>query len=725
MSSVEYGVYLLHNCDDITGLQKVNDVREFLSSRGIARVEISGSLKIDLAYKVLDQTEVVIVFVTKSFLDELNKADPGNAVYCEHEYAKAICAEDKIVYVSLEPSVVSDTISVDLSADSNMKDKFDDLYERIVLLRAETNADSSIGTIADTAVINNPNMEYKNNIDDYEESPKKSIGSESDSKLIDVESSEEATDNKLLTSLTVDEVILLLETLNIPHCEVMIRQNKIDGETLSYISTLQDFKELGLDEIPPIKKKILIGKVDLLKFTGVPQHLLLSNHSTSSSTSVQEEKSHVNFNKASSRPSVRNVQLQLPIETSPEMKIINDLEKSLQESISYLPDTIQIESVLQNIPDILHDDILKIQSIFEIETIIKYIIIILKECETYENICILSLSSISQIFTSAQFKENLIRTSEEACVVLLEVMRKYPNTSLLQRSAFLALSYIAFYKVNADKLISIGVYDTIVTATKCHVTDPKIIIYLLWTLTNLAKHENTSEFLGSHGISIVIVDIIRFYIEQKSPNVLEAGLNTLAVLADFEDNRVRLRDAGACDIISTILKDMTTVDIVLFATCRCIMRIACNNINNKILGDSGICEILVGLMTNYCVRATAIGFTCGALYRLMKDSDVNIHRCSSCGICEMLVLTLNANSTVPDVIKCICNNIVLLASDANNKLKFNSAGCQAILKIILKNKTIPYNDRVKAHLALNKLLLFPVNINVGLLIESVKGFSGV
>eukprot|EP01041_Mallomonas_annulata_P012830 gene12830-27054_t len=579
------------------------------------------------------------------------------------------------------------------------------------------NNDNLTGTL-DNVVINHRNMEYKINIEDCGQYPTKSISSGSKQKSVDVESSEDATNATLLTSLTVEEVILLLEALNIPHCEVAIRQNKIDGETLSYISTLQDFNDLGLDELSLIKKKILIGKVENLKLNGVPQHLLKSNHFTSILNSAQKEKSSMNINMELNEP--YNVELQLLVDTSPEMKIINDLQKSLQQSISYLPETIQIESVLQNISDILHDDILKIQSIFEIETIIKYLIIILKECKTYENICILSFSAISQIFASAQFKENLIRTSEEACVVLLEVMRTYPNSSLLQRYAFLALSYISFYKINVDKLISIGIYDLIVAATKCHVTDHKILIYLLWTIKNLAKYSSSTEFLGSHGISIVIADIIRHYIEQKTPNVLEAGLNTLAVLADFEDNRVRLRDAGACDIISTILNDMATTDIVLFAICRCIMRLAFNKINNKILGDSGICEILVGLMTNYCMREGAIGFICGALYRLMKDSDVNIRRCSSCGICEMLVLTLNANSTVPDVTKWICNNIILLASDPSNKLKFNTAGCQAVLKNILKNKMIPYDDRVKAHLALNELLRFPVNINVGLLIESLK-----
>ena len=79
--------------------------------------------------------------------------------------------------------------------------------------------------------------------------------------------------NKSLASLSVDDVVHVFESLNIPNCEEAIQSNKIDGNTLLFIEELTDFSELGL-KFPIPKQRLIFNQLKEFKKDGVSLDML-------------------------------------------------------------------------------------------------------------------------------------------------------------------------------------------------------------------------------------------------------------------------------------------------------------------------------------------------------------------------------------------------------------------------------------------------------------------
>ncbi len=72
---------------------------------------------------------------------------------------------------------------------------------------------------------------------------------------------------KPLSELSVDDVILLLKSLNLRNYCTVFQENDIDGPTLMCCNSVDDVKELGINVVA--KARLLFNKIIELKSTEV------------------------------------------------------------------------------------------------------------------------------------------------------------------------------------------------------------------------------------------------------------------------------------------------------------------------------------------------------------------------------------------------------------------------------------------------------------------------
>jgi BTK motif len=72
-------------------------------------------------------------------------------------------------------------------------------------------------------------------------------------------------------------VILLLRYLNMPNCEEGVRKFLVDGPTLMYIGSPNEFNELEFN-LPGVKTRILYDKLQEFKARGVPEDAFHGPH---------------------------------------------------------------------------------------------------------------------------------------------------------------------------------------------------------------------------------------------------------------------------------------------------------------------------------------------------------------------------------------------------------------------------------------------------------------
>ena len=85
-----------------------------------------------------------------------------------------------------------------------------------------------------------------------------------------------------LSSLTVNEVISLMNHLHLSECCETVKQSLIDGASLSYVNTFEDFKEIKFPIIN-IKARKLFDLIMKYKVEGVP----ISNFNNNFEVSAQ------------------------------------------------------------------------------------------------------------------------------------------------------------------------------------------------------------------------------------------------------------------------------------------------------------------------------------------------------------------------------------------------------------------------------------------------------
>eukprot|EP00607_Mallomonas_marina_P006153 CAMPEP_0182434316 /NCGR_PEP_ID=MMETSP1167-20130531/69077_1 /TAXON_ID=2988 /ORGANISM="Mallomonas Sp, Strain CCMP3275" /LENGTH=230 /DNA_ID=CAMNT_0024624043 /DNA_START=80 /DNA_END=768 /DNA_ORIENTATION=- len=74
--------------------------------------------------------------------------------------------------------------------------------------------------------------------------------------------------SKDLDSLTIEEVIIFMNSLNLPNCEESVRRNKIDGNTLAVIESASEFADLELVLSVP-KARVFYNALQNAKLKGV------------------------------------------------------------------------------------------------------------------------------------------------------------------------------------------------------------------------------------------------------------------------------------------------------------------------------------------------------------------------------------------------------------------------------------------------------------------------
>ncbi len=219
-----------------------------------------------------------------------------------------------------------------------------------------------------------------------------------------------------LITLTVDEVIQLFHHLEVVFNEETIRNNKINGKTLSKIDSIDDFFELEMN-MPTPKARCLL--IDIIKFKneGISEDLYnqfksinITDKKKEISTVLQPLDHQINTIKQLNKV-VNNMKIE-PIEISHNNNVINENVENYQETIE-------------------KDDRGKrlFEAIASIESVVFALNEFLSNFQLYtEDIISDSINKMNEIIM--QSKSNQIALGKQGgCARVNELLKKYHSTS--------------------------------------------------------------------------------------------------------------------------------------------------------------------------------------------------------------------------------------------------------------------------------------------------------
>jgi len=269
-------VFLTHAWGKELGMDnhvRVAEVNRRLQARGLTTwfdsEQLEGNVKKQTALGI-DNAQCVVAFITKRYIDKVGGFNAEDNCQLEFNYAARRKTASKMIPVVMEERVrntmtwdgevglvLGGRLYVDMCGnvydDGYMDNVVDDLYSKIIKIIKKP-----VKGVEEIVSITIPSSQ-SDSISSQQSPPPPSLRQTSKNSL-------EAC--KPLTELTIEEVSLLLESCNLSKYVKEMKQNEVDGETLSAVENDEELKELGITLAP--KARVFFRKVEEYKVSGVP-----------------------------------------------------------------------------------------------------------------------------------------------------------------------------------------------------------------------------------------------------------------------------------------------------------------------------------------------------------------------------------------------------------------------------------------------------------------------
>lgn len=449
-----------------------------------------------------------------------------------------------------------------------------------------------------------------------------------------------------LTTLSVDEVITLLESLGIPGCEEAIKTNIVDGRTLSYVEAPSEFVELGL-ALQASKARMLFDDIQYFASSGVSSNIVKS------------------------------------LRRGPPVTSVDDAACSLRYAVDKIQDTLLAERILEALPDIIGGDEEKRAALCGMEGIPKLLLSLVKFNMKSGRICEKGMAAVRLMCKLREGVEaarvddsTAVFSAVGACEVVMQALRAHVSNTNVTHEALHAIVNLSKYKENISKLCGMGTADQIVKALTLHKTVAGVVEPAFGVIAALAVRE---EFVGvfiDAGISAPFVKALT--VHRTVESVVEASCRALTSLCMLDTYINQLCDDGICEQISRGLGAHRGSVLISEEACRAITVLANGEKNISSLCQAGACELAVQIMSLHKDDPKVSEAACEAIMSLANNSDARESLCGA-GACEAVVLALRIHSGLPGVAEAACGAVWNLAYNEESITRLGVIGASELV----------------------------------------------
>lgn len=421
--------------------------------------------------------------------------------------------------------------------------------------------------------------------------------------------SNRANGNKPLEALSTDDVVKVCIFYAIP-AEDIIRSKNITGATLAQIITESDLNRNGFKELPIMKKKVFLVKIADMRQHGVSMDRVAS--------------------------------------TGPSNESLNDVVSALAQAIS--SSGIAVERALDAIPRYINNDPERHFLLGTEVGVVINVLSLLRQNITSKSVCFKGLTAIRLL---CRYGPNYSTTCEET----------------------------------VQLLVGAGACEAVVNSMQAFAVVPAVAEAGCWAIRNLAaNNDDNKEKLGRAGACGAVVSALRTHL--SVPTAVEASLWALHNLAVDDDNRAKLGDLGACELVAAALSNtsLRSNPSVAEQGCESVLNLAhCHLQNGARLGVAGACEVVTDILREYMGHVRVLESACGAVLNLSHNNDDNKARFGNSGACEAVVAVLRVHMAVPEVVEQASGAVLNMSFIAPNKARLRAAGVKATMAAVMSD----------------------------------------
>ena len=324
---------------------------------------------------------------------------------------------------------------------------------------------------------------------------------------------------------------------------------------------------------------------------------------------------------------------------------------------------------------------------------------------------------------------NNMRFRDIGCSAVISVLQNCADKDELTSWTLMAVQNLGIRKENRIRMGELGACELVIAAINKHVVYSPVVKYGCMALEKLTLEPTYSALAGSCGACEAVVGAVAYHREDDM--IAELGWKAIHRLArDNYDNCRRLAEAKVVDIIEDsfqrFYEEEEVLEQILVAigmlaqepqpslkernftngTSSVMLRIHDDMIVNvplKIqLGDVGICELLVQMLSQYTsdeaiMRASQgqsdnIGMVyllLNAIAALSTDCSANRQKFGDNGACEKTIAAMTLHLGSEDIAAKGCAVVHALATASKvNSLKFSRLGAETVIFRVIRKNTL-------------------------------------
>eukprot|EP00953_Heterococcus_sp_UTEX-ZZ885_P036668 18872-Heterococcus_DN1.PRE.1 len=275
-----------------------------------------------------------------------------------------------------------------------------------------------------------------------------------------------------------------------------------------------------------------------------------------------------------------------------------------------------------------------------------------------------------------------------ACKLLVKVAKTHSNNTVVLIAVYEAIGQLAYLnKANGDELNWAKLHVGVINAIRLYMNNAELVEAGCAVLIRLSCHGTTEmkTTMGNDGACDIPLKVITRYINNADTLIVQFACKIVRHLThDNDSNRVRMGDAGACELLAGVLKVYTGSETITEAACYAIGNLAVSDDNSAKLGDAGACELVVGVLKANASSETITAAACGAIHNLVLN-DGNKVKLGDAGACEAIVHALRPHIRSEAVALPWCRAIYnLVHHNSANGDKLNVAEVRTLIKSVIK-----------------------------------------
>ena len=234
--------------------------------------------------------------------------------------------------------------------------------------------------------------------------------------------------------------------------------------------------------------------------------------------------------------------------------------------------------------------------------------------------------------------------SSGACKLVLDALSTFLNSRSVAESGLRAVCFLSRYgqdkgtasDSNNRAFGEMNIPHMLVKVMQTHEESEKVGLYGCKAIMNLGTFETNNDMLGDAGACEVVVSVLDKF--SSNTILLKQGLWAIINLALNKKNNARLTSLGCGMVVQILRKHAEDADISAWA-CMAVQNLCLNKTNQTQLGSMEAVEMVVKVMDGNIKDTTTIQFGLMAIEKLGQHIE-NSKRAGACGACELVLRSL-------------------------------------------------------------------------------------